>query len=62
MAQFLNRVTPSILEALDESYGTTAFEDYDPNTNENVLTTTQLMQKINTISDLDSQVLTFHNY
>ncbi|XP_034179867.2 cytoplasmic dynein 2 intermediate chain 2 [Osmia lignaria lignaria] len=56
LAQFLNRVTPSILEALDESYGTTAFEDYDPNTNEDVLTTTQLVQKITTISELDSQM------
>ncbi|KAG6795177.1 WD repeat-containing protein 34 [Apis mellifera caucasica] len=47
LAQFLNRVTPSILEALDESYGTNAFEDYEPKTSEDSFTSTQLLQKIN---------------
>ncbi|XP_003701421.1 cytoplasmic dynein 2 intermediate chain 2 [Megachile rotundata] len=56
LAQFLNKVTPSILEALDESYGTTAFEDYDPNTDEDVLTTTQLVQKISNANDVDSEM------
>ncbi|XP_076650747.1 cytoplasmic dynein 2 intermediate chain 2 [Halictus rubicundus] len=49
LAEFLNRVTPSILEALDEAYGTDAFEDYDTKTNEDSVTSTQLVQKINTI-------------
>lgn len=55
MAQFLNRVTPSILEALDESYGTNAFEDYEPKTSEDSFTSTQILQKINSI-EANSQV------
>lgn len=56
LAQFLNKVTPSILEALDESYGTTAFEDYDPKTDEDTLTSVQLLQKINSTNESDSQM------
>ncbi|XP_054011783.1 cytoplasmic dynein 2 intermediate chain 2-like [Hylaeus anthracinus] len=47
LVQFLNRVTPSIMEALDEAYETNAFEDSDPKTSEDSLASTQLLQKIN---------------
>ncbi|CAD1473974.1 unnamed protein product, partial [Heterotrigona itama] len=49
LAQFLNRVTPGILEVLDESYGTNAFEDYEPKTDDDSLTSTQFLQKINSV-------------
>lgn len=55
LAQFLNRVTPSILEVLDESYGTNAFEDYEPKTDDDSLTSTQFLQKINSVES-DSQM------
>lgn len=55
LAQFLNRVTPCILEALDESYGTNAFEDYEPKIDEDLLTSTQLLQKIHS-TESDSQM------
>nr|XP_033324896.1 WD repeat-containing protein 34-like [Megalopta genalis]XP_033324897.1 WD repeat-containing protein 34-like [Megalopta genalis] len=55
LALFLKRVTPSILEALDESYGTDAFEDYDTKTSEDSVTSTQLVEKINT-SELESHM------
>ncbi|XP_076629968.1 cytoplasmic dynein 2 intermediate chain 2 [Colletes latitarsis] len=55
LAQFLNKVTPSILKALDESYGTNAFEDYDPKTSDDSLASTQLLQKINTTNETDLQ-------
>ncbi|XP_031843226.1 cytoplasmic dynein 2 intermediate chain 2 [Nomia melanderi] len=56
LAQFLKRVTPSIIEALDESYGTNAFEDYDSKTNEDTFTSTQLLQKINTTNEAESHM------
>ncbi|KOC71025.1 WD repeat-containing protein 34 [Habropoda laboriosa] len=56
LAQFLNRVAPSILEALDESCGTNAFEDYEPKTDEDTLTTTQLLQKIHSTNESDSKM------
>ncbi|CAL7937940.1 unnamed protein product [Xylocopa violacea] len=54
LAQFLNKVAPSILEALDESYGTNAFEDYEPKTDEDSLTSTQLLQAIHSNVESDS--------
>lgn len=59
LAQFLNRVMPSILEVLDESYGTNAFEDYEPKTDDDSLTSTQFLQKINKVES-DSQVDIYH--
>ncbi|KZC13094.1 WD repeat-containing protein 34 [Dufourea novaeangliae] len=56
LAEFLKRVTPSILEALDEAYGTDAFEDYDPKTSEDSFTNTQLLQKINSTNETESQM------
>ncbi|XP_017752819.1 PREDICTED: WD repeat-containing protein 34-like [Eufriesea mexicana] len=46
LAEFLNKVTPNVLEVLDKAYGTNSFEDYEPNTEENSLTSTQFLQKI----------------
>lgn len=56
LAQFLNKVTPSIIKALDESYGTSAFEDYDPETNGDLFTNTELLQKINSTNETDFQI------
>ncbi|XP_076241568.1 cytoplasmic dynein 2 intermediate chain 2 [Calliopsis andreniformis] len=56
LAQFLKKVTPGILEALDEAVGTNAFDDYDPQINENSLTSPQLLQKINSINEIESQM------
>lgn len=62
LAQFLNRVTPCILEALDESYGTNAFEDYEPKIDEDLLTSTQLLQKIHSIESDSQAFVFFHSY
>lgn len=60
LAQFLNKVTPSIIKALDESYGTSAFEDYDPETNGDLFTNTELLQKINSTNETDFQVIVIY--
>ncbi|XP_017886310.1 WD repeat-containing protein 34-like [Ceratina calcarata] len=56
LAEFLNRVTPNVLEALDESYGTDAFDDYEPNTDEESVAGTRLLQTIKTTGGSDSQM------
>ena len=56
LAQFLQRVTPSILEALDESYETNAFEDYEPKVSQDSLTSPQLLRKFNSTNEADSQM------
>jgi len=59
LAEFLNRVTPGILEALDEAYGTNAFDDYDPNVAEVSSANVKLLKKINTSRGSDDQVCVF---
>ncbi|XP_076759586.1 cytoplasmic dynein 2 intermediate chain 2 [Xylocopa sonorina] len=49
LARFLNKVAPSVLEALDESYGTNSFDDYELKTDEDSLTSTQLLQAIRNV-------------
>ncbi|KAH0948373.1 hypothetical protein HN011_010971 [Eciton burchellii] len=56
LAEFLNRVTPGILEALDEAYGTNAFDDYDPNVAEVSSANVKLLKKINTSRGSDDQI------
>lgn len=55
LASFLKRVTPSLLEALDEAYNTNAFEDYDTETTKNASTNLQLLKKLNTVEESDKQ-------
>jgi len=59
LAEFLNKVTPGILEALDEAYGTNAFDDYDPNVAEVSSANVKLLKKINTSRGSDDQVCGF---
>lgn len=59
LANFLKRVTPGILEALDEAYGTNAFDDYDPNIKEASSVNIELLKKISTLKESDAQVCLF---
>lgn len=59
LAEFLNRVTPGILEALDEAYATNAFDDYNPNVTEASSATVELLKKISTSKEADTQVCLF---
>lgn len=56
LAEFMKRVTPGIIEALDEAYGTNAFDEYDPNSNENSLATAELLHKTCTTKNCDIQM------
>ncbi|XP_033214253.1 WD repeat-containing protein 34-like [Belonocnema kinseyi] len=53
LAAFLKRVTPGILEALDETYGTNAFEDYNPATTSESFSAVQCLAKLNTWENPD---------
>lgn len=61
LADFLKRVTPGILEALDEAYGTDAFDDYDPNVKEASSVSIELLKKISTSKESDAQVYLFQS-
>lgn len=54
LAEFLKKVTPGILEALDEA--TNAFDDYNPNVTETSSATVELIKKISTSKVVDTQV------
>ncbi|XP_012228082.1 cytoplasmic dynein 2 intermediate chain 2-like [Linepithema humile] len=56
LAGFLKKVTPGILGALDEAYGTNAFDDYDPNVTEGSFATVALLKKINTSKESNTQI------
>lgn len=56
LAVFLKKVTPGILEALDEAYGTNAFDDYDPTVTEGTSASVELLKKINTSKESNTQV------
>ncbi|XP_035733830.1 WD repeat-containing protein 34-like [Vespa mandarinia] len=55
LANFLKRVTPSVLEALDEIHNTNAFEDYDTKTTKNTSVNLQLLKRLNTVEESDKQ-------
>ncbi|KAL0103686.1 hypothetical protein PUN28_017742 [Cardiocondyla obscurior] len=52
LAEFLKKVTPGILEALDEA--SSAFDDYNPNVSETSSTTVELLKKINTLREIET--------
>lgn len=52
----MKKVTPGILEALDEAYATNAFDDYNPNVTEASSATVKLLKKISTSKETDTQV------
>lgn len=56
LAEFMKRVTPSVIEALDEAYGTNAFDDYDPESNDNLTASTELLHKVCTTKDCNAQM------
>lgn len=56
LAGFLKKVTPGILEALDEAYATNAFNDYNPNVTETSSATVELIKKVSTSKGVDAQV------
>ncbi|XP_011643921.1 WD repeat-containing protein 34-like, partial [Pogonomyrmex barbatus] len=56
LAEFLKRVTPGILEALDEAYATNAFDEYDPNVTEVSIGTVELLKKISVLRETDTQI------
>jgi len=47
------------LEALDEAYATNAFDDYNPNVTEASSVTVELLKKISTSKETDTQVRLF---
>ena len=53
LAAFLKRVTPGILEALDETYGSNAFEDYNPETTSESFSAVHCLAKLNTLDNPD---------
>lgn len=59
LAQFLRKVTPAVLEALDETYGTNAFDDYDPNVAEPSSTNIKFLKEIHVPKESDAQVHIF---
>ncbi|XP_020293566.1 WD repeat-containing protein 34-like isoform X2 [Pseudomyrmex gracilis] len=56
LAEFLKRVTPGILEALDEAYGINAFDDYDPDVTDGSSANVKLLQKINASGQSNTQI------
>lgn len=56
MAKFLKRVTPEVLEVLDEAYGSNAFDDYNPNVAEASSANVEILKKINALKESDTQV------
>ena len=57
LAEFLKRVTPGILEALDETYGSNAFEDYNPETTSESFSAVHCLAKLNTLENPDLKVI-----
>lgn len=60
LAKFLKKVTPGILETLDEAYATNAFDDYNPNVTETSSANIELLKKISTPKEPDTQVHLFN--
>ncbi|XP_011872100.1 PREDICTED: WD repeat-containing protein 34-like [Vollenhovia emeryi] len=56
LAEFLKKVTPGILEALDEAYASSAFDDYNPNVTEASSATVELLKRISTSRETDAQI------
>ncbi|KYQ52100.1 WD repeat-containing protein 34 [Trachymyrmex zeteki] len=56
LAKFLKKVTPGILETLDEAYATNAFDDYNPNVTETSSANIELLKKISTPKEPDTQI------
>lgn len=56
LAEFLKKVTPGILEALDEANATKAFDDYNPNVTEASSATVELLKKISISKETDAQI------
>lgn len=56
MAEFLKKVTPGVLEVLDETYGSNAFDDYDPNVTEASSANVEILKKISALKESDTQV------
>lgn len=56
LAEFMKKVTPGILEALDEAYATRAFDDYSPNVTETSSATVKLLKKISIPKEADTQI------
>ncbi|KYN16811.1 PREDICTED: WD repeat-containing protein 34-like [Trachymyrmex cornetzi] len=56
LAKFLKKVMPGILEALDEAYATNAFDDYNPNVTEASSANIELLKKISTPKEPDTQI------
>ncbi|GAB1865595.1 WD repeat-containing protein 34 [Camponotus japonicus] len=56
LAKFLKRVTPGVLEVLDEAYGSNAFDDYNPNVAEASSANVEILKKINALKESDTQL------
>ncbi|XP_024881236.1 WD repeat-containing protein 34-like [Temnothorax curvispinosus] len=54
LAEFMKKVTPGILQALDEAYATSAFDDYNPNVTEVSSANVELIKKISTSEEADT--------
>lgn len=51
LAAFLNRITPQVLEYLDEIYGSNAFDDYDPETSRESSIIIHSLTKFNSLEE-----------
>ncbi|EFN61353.1 WD repeat-containing protein 34 [Camponotus floridanus] len=56
LAKFLKKVTPGVLEVLDEAYGSNAFDDYNPNVAEASSANVEILKKINALKESDTQL------
>ena len=56
LVEFLNRVTPTILKALDEIHGNNAFDDYNPGSSDDISNTIKLLSHTNTLTSADIKV------
>ncbi|XP_046482998.1 cytoplasmic dynein 2 intermediate chain 2 isoform X3 [Neodiprion pinetum] len=55
LAAFLKRVTPSVLDELDEIYGSTAFDGYDVASSGEPSTSVKLLTKFHTLNEADAE-------
>ncbi|XP_046746328.1 cytoplasmic dynein 2 intermediate chain 2-like isoform X4 [Diprion similis] len=55
LSAFLKRVTPSVLDELDEIYGSTAFDGYDVATGGEPSSSIKLLTKFNTLNEADAE-------
>lgn len=56
LADFLKRVTPGVLDLLDETHGSNAFDDYDPGAAGESSAVLQIVERFDTLEASDFKV------